>query len=1057
MKKLLFLLISVCSLSLSFTAEAKVVRGQVVDASNGEPLIGATITPKGGGHATATDLDGRFSIDVPNNVKDITVTYIGMVTRVVEAADNLLITMETAENTLDDVVVTAYGTSTKGAFTGSAGVVDAATIEKRQVSNLTQALSGTVAGVQIQSYNGQPGTSASVKVRGIGSLNAGTAPLYIVDGIPYDGDMSAINTADIESMTVLKDAASTALYGARGANGIIMITTKKGRSASNGKAVVTFDARWGANSRQIKNYGVLTSPKNYTELEYAAIRNAGLYSLGYDAATAHAYANANLGNNTAGGSGYQIYTVPAGESIIGMNGKLNPNAALGYWDGKNYYTPDNWSDIMFQSQLRQEYNLSISGNSSRNNFYLSLGYLDDGGIVKGSGFERLTTRIRDEYIVNNWLKVGANVAYTYYKNQYPGDQTREDGSSSGNAFFIANFIAPIYPMYVRDSQCNIMENGGRPVYDYGDQSYTARKRSFMSQSNPAGALIYDKTEYLSDVLNSNWFIELNPVQGLTLKASYGLSVDNTRYNKLYNAYMGQFADMQGNADQLNGRETSLTQQYTVNYNNRFADVHSIDVTAGYEGFQWRYNTLYATASCLYDPESFYVSNGINNKNNGSRLDRYATRGYFARVNYSYNDRYIGNIGYRRDASSRFSPDNRWGNFLSGSVAWVISNEKFLEGVDNIDLLKLKASVGQQGNDAVGNYYAWLDQYQVQGANGVFSDGTLSYKGNPDLTWETSTSYNVGVDFGFFGNKLNGSIEYFARKSKDMLYYKPVAGSNGYSQIPMNVGSITNSGLEIDLNYNIFNTKNFTWDINANATIQKSKINELHPDLEGQLIDGSYIYTEGEEMYQMYLVKWAGVNPENGVAQYWALDKDGNEYKTENYTLAQENRKAVNMLPRVYGGFGTNLTFFGVDASCQLAYQIGGHIFDSGYQRLMHCGYTSYAGNNWHKDIYNAWTPENTNTDVPRLCATDKYANSTSTRFLEKASYLALNNITVGYTVPEKAVRKLGLSSLRVYFAADNLGLISARKGLDPRQSYYSSSTNTYSAMRTISGGLNLSF
>ncbi|MDD5871248.1 MAG: TonB-dependent receptor plug domain-containing protein, partial [Bacteroidales bacterium] len=258
MKKLLFLLISVCSLSLSFTAEAKVVRGQVVDASNGEPLIGATITPKGGGHATATDLDGRFSIDVPNNVKDITVTYIGMVTRVVEAADNLLITMETAENTLDDVVVTAYGTSTKGAFTGSAGVVDAATIEKRQVSNLTQALSGTVAGVQIQSYNGQPGTSASVKVRGIGSLNAGTAPLYIVDGIPYDGDMSAINTADIESMTVLKDAASTALYGARGANGIIMITTKKGRSASNGKAVVTFDARWGANSRQIKNYDVLT-------------------------------------------------------------------------------------------------------------------------------------------------------------------------------------------------------------------------------------------------------------------------------------------------------------------------------------------------------------------------------------------------------------------------------------------------------------------------------------------------------------------------------------------------------------------------------------------------------------------------------------------------------------------------------------------------------------------------------------------------------------------------------------------------------------------------------
>ena len=420
--------------------------------------------------------------------------------------------------------------------------------------------------------------------------------------------------------------------------------------------------------------------------------------------------------------------------------------------------------------------------------------------------------------------------------------------------------------------------------------------------------------------------------------------------------------------------------------------------------------------------------------------------------------YYGNVSFRRDASSRFHPDKRWGNFWSASGAWMLTREDFLAGVEWIDMLKLKASFGQQGNDAVGNNYAYLDQYGMTGADGVFADGALVYKGNPDITWETSTSYNIGFDYGLLNNALSGSIEYFGRRSVDMLYNKPTAGSLGYTSIPMNIGSMTNSGLEIDINWNVVNTRNFNWAVYANATMIKNKINELHPDLEGELISGTRIYEEGESMYRMYLVEFAGVNEETGLAEYWAKDEEEQPYKTSDFSLAEDNKKATeDLLPKVYGGFGTSLTFHGFDAGIQLAYQLGGKIYDSGYARLMHGGTPTYGGNNWHKDIYNAWTPENTKTDVPRLNANDRYANSTSTRFMTSSKYLSLNNITLGYTVPVKKLTNLDISKLRIYVVADNVALLTARKGLDPRQSYISATTALYTPIRSVSGGISLTF
>lgn len=1058
MKKKLFMFLALFFAGLGITMAQTQVRGTVVDDEN-EPVIGATIMIKGTSQGTITDYDGNFTLSAPAN-GTLVISYVGMVTQEVPVSATVRVVLSSDTELLDEVIVVAYGTTTKGAFTGSAAVVDSKTISKRQVSNVSNALTGTSAGVQVLNANGQPGTSATIRIRGVGSINAGTNPLYVVDGVPFDGDLSSINTADIESMTVLKDASSTALYGARGANGIIMVTTKKGKQ---GKAKVSFDARLGVNSRAVKNYNVMNSPQGYLEKSYEAIYNAGIYGLGYDAIGANRYANDKIIANTEGGSGYNIYTLPQGQSLIGMNGKLNPYATLGYSDGQYYYTPDDWAKETFENNTRQEYNLSMTGGNDKSNFYFSLGYLDDQGIVPGSGFERYSGRFNSDYKIKDWLKVGANVSFNHSDSRYPGEQTNT--SSSGNAFFIANYIAPIYPIYVRDAETKqVMMNRGRKVYDYGDSKKSTNfDRSFMSISNPAGDLVYDKTNYLMDIMNSTWFAEVRPVEGLVLTARYGLNIDNTRYNSLGNAYMGQSADYGGTAYQQQYRDYGFNQQYFANYNHTINDAHSLDYTLGYDGYSWSSEYVFASGQNLYNPESYYVSNSIDNLRGGGGKDTYATVGIISRVNYSYDNTYFGTLSYRRDASSRFHPDNRWGNFWSASAAWMMTNEEFLEDVSWLNMLKFKASFGQQGNDNIllGTtqiYYAWQDQYKLTGADGIFSDGTLSYKGNPDLTWETSSSYNIGFDYALLSNKLSGSIEYFGRKSGDMLYNKPVAGSNGYTSIPMNVGSMTNSGLEIDVNWNILRTKDINWDMFANATFVKNKINKLHPDLGGKLTDGTRIYEEGHSMYRMYLTEYAGVNEETGLAEYYATDDEGVRYRTDDFSIAQDYKVATkDLLPTVYGGFGTSVEAYGFDASIQFSYQLGGEIYDSGYARLMHGGTSNSAGNNWHNDIHKSWTPENTKTDVPRVNANDKYASSTSTRFLTSSDYLSLNNITIGYSLPANVLKSIQFENLRIYLAADNVGLLTSRKGLDPRQSFTSATTARYTPIRTVSGGLSLTF
>ncbi|MDE5975091.1 MAG: SusC/RagA family TonB-linked outer membrane protein, partial [Muribaculaceae bacterium] len=506
-------------------AQTQTIRGTVVDGANHEPLVGATVMPIGGGQGVATDVDGNFTLTVPSNVKQARVSYIGYIEQVVTLKNGMHVAMQETANNLDEVMVVAYGTAKKSAYTGSASVVKSETLENALVSTATDALSGKIAGVQVQSSNGQPGTSPTIRIRGVGSINANNSPLYVLDGVPYDGDISGINTMDIESMTVLKDAAAAALYGARGANGVILITTKKG-SASNAK--ITVDARWGGNSRSIPCYDVIDNTDAFVEQAYIALRNGYYYNMVNSWDNAHALANRNIFSSL----GYQVYTLPTGEGLINPNGKINPNAKLGYQNGDFYYIPDDWTKEQLRNGFRQEYNVNITGGTDKFNYYVSGAYLDDQGLIERSHFKRLSTRTTLDYQVKPWLKIGTNLSYTYTNNGYPDNQTVEDAASSSNAFLLADQLAPYYPMYIRKADGSIMidPTTGKKIYDYGKGDIIPYIRNWMSSSNPAGDLVYNTSEYLTDLFNGKWYLLINPIEGLNITGSVGYFLDNTRYH-----------------------------------------------------------------------------------------------------------------------------------------------------------------------------------------------------------------------------------------------------------------------------------------------------------------------------------------------------------------------------------------------------------------------------------------------------------------------------------------------------------------------------------------------
>lgn len=1096
MKKLFLLLTAVLITAACAMAQSKVVSGTVVSAADDEPLAGATVMPIGGGQGTSTDIDGNFSLTVPDKVNELNVSYVGFNTRkVAVSSGKMTIKLESSENSLDEVMVVAYGTAKKSAFTGSATVISNDAIEKTQVTNVLDALSGKVAGLQLSNASGAPGSSSpTIRIRGFSSMNAGNSPLVIVDGTPYSNDINTLNTNDIESMTVLKDAASNALYGARGANGVILITTKR---AKLGEAKVTVDAKWGVNMRATQDYDYIKDPAQYYETYYRSLYNyattapekvtnpstgeeENIGGLGYGADQAYIWANNNLTADNAYGLGYNVYTMPAGQYLIGTNGKLNPAATLGRIvtnKGASYFvTPDNWLNETYKHSLRQEYNVSVTQGNDKSNFFASVGYLkNDGIIVAKSDFQRFTARLNADVQAKPWLKVGARGSYSHIVMNAM-DSEEGNSASTSNIFAAATGIAPIYPLYIRDAAGNVMvDKFGNTRYDYGSGDNAGLKRPIFGDSNAIDAMILDTNKVEGNNFNGAAFVEVRFLKDFKFTSNNNVNLQEMRQTLVTNPYYGQYATQNGVVAKYHTRSVDYTYQQLLTWNHKFGK-HNVDALLGHEWFKTTYYYLSGSKSSMFDRDNEELAGAIIKGNANSYTTEYNNEGWIFRGQYDYDSKYFFSGSFRRDASSRFHPNHRWGNFWSLGGAWIISKESFLQDVTWLDMLKVKASYGEQGNDNIGNF-RYTNTYNIVNSNNM-PGATPDSMGNEDITWEKNGNFNAGVEFSMFNGRFTGNIEAFYRKTSDMLMFFPLPSSFGYTGYYDNIGDMKNTGVEIELGGTPIKTKNFKWDVNFNMTWYKNRISKLPEDRKGQkgyifkddfkldpaygYSSGNYFYGEGESMYSFYTYKYAGVNKENGKALYYKNvyndkgDVIGTE-TTDDYTKASRYIVGTALAP-VYGGFSTSFAYRDFDLSLAFNYQIGGKVYDSGYAQLMGTPYDSSKGGNIHSDMLNAWSPENPDSDIPRNMFGQQYTNATSDRFITDASYLSLENINFGYTLPTKLVRKAYLSKVRVYLACDNVWVWSKRQGLDPRQSFTGGNNNTYYApIRTISGGLTVEF
>ena len=1072
-------------------AQGQRVTGTVTDES-GTPVIGAAVVVKGTTRGTSTDVAGFYEIAADANAT-LEFTYLGMQTQEVAVAGRTSIDVVLLADSeqIEEVIVQAFGTAKKEAFTGSAATIKSDDLQKTQSSNVANALSGKVAGLQTSQGSGSLGSEPTIRIRGIGSINAGNDPLWVVDGVPYEGDKNNINMADIETMTVLKDAASNALYGARGANGVIMITTKRAKA---GDARVNFDAKWGVNMAARQLYDYTRDPGQYYEMHYASLKNYYMYGDSkMEAPEAHIAANNALTSNGTGGLGYNVFTVPAGQTLIGSNGKLNPNATLGRkfeYNGQEYYvTPDDWYDELYDPSFRQEYNVSIAAASEKSNFFASFGYLNNNGITDGSNMYRYTARLRADYQAKKWLKVGANMSYTNFS--WDGaSSTNEGDGSTGDAFGTVAGMAPIYPVYLRDGEGNIMYEENKaghdyfgkeydekwPIYDTGDGSRWGLQRFTGQQSNPLQNIWLDQANSEGNAFSVNGFADFTILPGLVLTINGSVTIDETRSTSLKNPYYGQFAANKGIVTKSHGRSYNHNLQQLLNYNKSFGanEEHNIQVLLGHETYNLRSYSLGGFKSNVFSTDNLELNGAVvDGKSVSSSFGEYVNEGYFVRGMYEYDGRIFASASYRRDASSRFHPDHRWGNFWSVGAAWILNRESWFNA-PAFNMLKVKASYGSQGNDAIG-MYKYTDLYSISNDGNDGISIMFGAKGNPDITWETNANLNLGVEFGLWNDRLSGSVDYFYRLTSDMLFSVPVAPSMGYSSYYANIGDMSNTGIEVVLNGDIIRTKNVVWSLSANLTWVKNKVLSLPEQRKDRIVDGhegfisgSTFLAEGLPLNTLYILDYAGVERETGKSQWWKYvpevkDPETEEVlekakweKTSNYgSIAsdQDSKKLFDStLADVFGGFTTTLYAYGFDLSIAFDYQLGGTTIDGAYAGYMNNSTASSLGKNYHLDLLDAWTTDNKDSQIPRFQFAEEYTSATSSRFLISSNYLNISNINVGYSFPAKWW-KGHIQNLRVYVACDNVWYWSARKGFDPR----GGGNGLYSPIRTISGGVTLTF
>lgn len=1069
-------------------AQGVLITGTVTSADDGTPLPGVSVVVRGTTIGAVTDFEGKYSITVPESSNTLIFSFVGMRTAevVLEGQSVLDVILETDAVGIDEVMVVAYGTAKKASFTGSAENISQDKIDNIQATSVSKMLEGATAGVQVSTASGQPGSNATIRIRGIGSINASSDPLYVVDGVPYGGNLNSINPDDIESITVLKDATAAALYGARGANGVIVITTTRGRA---GKMELEVKVRHGWSDRAINEYPRL-GQKDHYEKTWEAYRNSLVYGAGYTMTEAGEIASYGRGaggnsiNTVAQLGNYNAYNINPIQ-LIGTDGKLNPSAVLLY--------PNEWEDVLFRIANKQDYNVNVTGGDEKSNYYISLGYLDEQGLMEFSNMQRFSGRVNAESQVKKWLKIGLSTnAVTYNTNNFS-----DGNSTTSNPFFFSRVMAPIYPVYQYGTWNSsnagqvIRDSDGNKLYDFGsaemsfDDGYhqmVPGLRPYAGTFNLAGSLHLDERSTQVDAVSARTFADFSILPGLNFRTNLSVDFNGASGTTYQNSTYGDAAGY-GRITKNYGRRLVTTFNQLLTYNRAFGQA-TVDVLAGHENYMYQFNYLTATRigfpfEGIRELAPAATGEGSNSYENNDRIES-----FLGRLNFDYADRYYLSASIRADGSSRFHPDTRWGTFWSLGGSWRISEESFLQA-GWVNTLKLKASYGVQGNNDGIGFYPWQGLYGLGNDNASFSGALASSLELQELMWEENGNFNTGVEFAIF-KRIRGSFEYFVRSSKNLLFEVPQPRSLGIDTKWENIGGMENRGVEGILSADIIATDDFRWNFDINVTHYKNKITELPQE---EIIQGSKKLMVGKSIYEFFTWDYAGADAATGAALYWkdeveldgggneVIDEDGNPVLTGERLLTEDPTDADRYylgtsIPTVYGGITNTFQYKGFDLSIFLTYSLGGKFMDYNYMWLMREGDLGFA---WHEDILEGWTeplstaglPTNADTDgatrsydpdmIPRVEVGNTDLRYTSSRFLFDATYFNIRNITLGYNLPQNMASRIGASGLRVFVTADNLYIWTTNPGMDPRQNFGGDASTQYSPIKTYTVGLNVKF
>jgi len=1060
MRKSLLFLLGVLFISLTTFAQ-KTITGKVTD-DQGNPLGGVSVVPKGTKTGTTTNDDGVYSVSVPANVKILVYSFQSKLPKEITIGNTneISVSLLPGEKSLEELVVVAYGTAKKETLTGSVGTIKAADIAKRPITNVLNAIEGAIPGVVTSSSNGQPGSAPDIRIRGFGSINATSQPLFVVDGVPYAGGSSNINPDDVESTTVLKDAAATALFGSRGANGVIMITTKKGKKGKNN---VSLKVLQGFSTRGLAEYDRL-DPFQYYPMMWEAQRNQMVFPA---TGTGISYDSANRvasGLTTRPGIqsllAYNPFNV-ANNNIVGVDGKLNPNAGLIYGDDLD------WLNELMRTGSRKEYTINFSGGSDKSDYFMSLGYLDDKGFTIRSDLKRYSGRLNVNVTPKTWLKTGLNISGNFTTSNRASD---EGTTNFVNPFFYSRNVGPIYPVYAHNMTTGdyLLDFSGNRFWDLGNmggaQGVPNRPSGGFAGRHTLAETRLNELNFNRTVVSARNYVDITFLRDFKFTNNVSVDYQAQRDASYENTVVGDGAPG-GRASREVGSTTNIVLSQILNYGKTFGKGHRVDVLAGHEslnqmddgqrGFRQGQTVLGIT-----ELNNFTTINAAT-----SYLDRYRIESYLSRLTYDYNNKYFLSASIRRDGNSRFASESRWGTFWSVGGGWNVDKENFMKNIKPISQFKLRSTYGVVGvADGIG-FYAYQGLYNF--ANNANEPGIVQSQTaylNRELTWETNKQFDVALDFGLFKNRITGTIEYYDRQSADLLFAVPQPLSGGLLTANKNTATMYNRGIELNLNADVIRWKGITWNMNVNLSTVKNKITKM-PEQVPEFVTGTKKYAVGSSIFDYWLRSYYGVDPTDGAALYLANNTapsstrrliDNKSGGKDTVTTAISNGKFVyegSAIPDLYGSFAPTISYKGISVSALFTFQMGGKTYDGAWAALMSSG--TYGGA-ISTSVLERWQKPGDISNVPRMDAGRTVDhNGASTRWLTDASYLNIRTINLAYTVPGKLLARAKITSAQVFVTGENVAFFSKRKGMNNQQAFSGVTSNAYPPTRNITFGVNL--